>query len=354
MKIVTFLGMLSCAWSGAEPIAVHWNSNPDEVDGYRLYKGNAETRVFMGATTDHSASVELADGESLFVSSFRGTLESLPSEMLAFELQESANLFHWNHVSQPEPSGVQYFTRFKVVTSAQVVSPVPTNAVVLPGAPLGLRLNPASGASSTLFPLEPQTPGIRDLPTPWIIAHRGGWNVAPAHTLEAYRMCVASGIRFIEPDVQVLPDGTVVVMHDSKIDSTTNGTGNVTDQTGVSWQSLLNDDGARLQGWAVNYKCPTFDDVLREFGNRVVVVPEAKNAGSGAAIVRKLQEFNIRTDMVIIQGSSLAELEAGLAAGYPCMRMSSTTTQRPLPPALSSRVLGGMRRRKSRRRRLRG
>ena len=55
----------------------------------------------------------------------------------------------------------------------------------------------------------------------------------------------------------------------------------------------------------------------------MVIVPEAKNAGAGAAIVHKLQEFNIRKDMVIIQGS-LTELAPGVAAGYPCMRMSST------------------------------
>ena len=136
-------------------------------------------------------------------------------------------------------------------------------------------------------------------------------------------MCVASGIKFIEPDVQLLPDGTVVVMHDSTINRTTTGTGTVSSQTGSSWQSLAIDDGARLQGWATNLECPTFDEVLREFGNRVVIVPEAKNTGAGTAIVGKLQEFNIRKDMVIIQGS-ISELAAGVAAGYPCMRMSST------------------------------
>lgn len=165
--------------------------------------------------------------------------------------------------------------------------------------------------------------GIYDLPTPWIIAHRGGRNVAPEHTLEAYRLSVASGIKFIETDVQVLRDGTTVVMHDSMITRTTTGTGNVLDQTGASWQTLVNDDGARLTGWSTRLRCPTFDDVLREFGNRVVIVPEAKNAGAGAAIVSKLQEFGIRKDMVIIQGS-ITELAPDVAAGYPCMRMSST------------------------------
>jgi hypothetical protein len=64
--------------------------------------------------------------------------------------------------------------------------------------------------------------------------------------------------------------------------------------------------------------------VLREFGNRVVIVPEAKNAGAGAAIVGKLLEYGIRKDMVIIQSPHLTELAPAVAAGYPCMRMSNT------------------------------
>lgn len=324
MKTTTIFSMAFCAFVGAEPVSVRWSSNPDAVDGYRIYKGDANGRVFIKATTDTKASVDMADGESLFVAASRGVLESEPSEALVFEFQDSTDMLDWNHVAQAEPVAPRYFTRFKVQTSEQPVTPTPTNAAILPLTPLDLGLNPAPGSTPPPEQTEIQAPGIRDLPAPWIIAHRGGWNVAPEHTMEAYRMSVASGIKFIEPDVQILPDGTVVVMHDSTINRTTTGTGNVSAQTGASWQSLVNDDGARLQGWATNLKCPTFDDVLREFGNRVVIVPEAKNAGAGAAIVQKLQEFNIRQDMVIIQSPSLAELAAGVAAGYPCMRMSST------------------------------
>jgi glycerophosphoryl diester phosphodiesterase len=323
MKSTTILLSACCAWASAEPVSVRWSNNLDEVDGYRIYKGDANSRVFVKTATDTNAFVDIADGESLFVVAFRGVLESEPSEALIFELQNSRDLVAWNHIARPEPIGSSYFTRFKVQTSAQPVLPTPTNASIIPKTPLAPGLNPAPGTAPPPELLELPALGIRDLPTPWIIAHRGGWNVAPEHTLEAYRMAVASGIRFIEPDVQVLNDGTVVVVHDSTIDRTTTGTGRVSDQTSATWQALVNDDGKRLQGWATNLQCPTFDDVLREFGNRVVIVPEAKNAGAGAAIVAKLQEFGIRTDMAIIQGS-IEELAAGVAAGYPCMRMSST------------------------------
>lgn len=324
MKTTVFLLILSSAWGVADPVAVRWDPSSDEVDGYRLYKGDVNARTFVSATNEAGASALVEDGESLFVSSFWGVLESQASEILEFELQGSSNLLHWDHPLQAEPVGPMYFTRFKVQGFPQPALPPPSNAAIIPQTPLNLGLNPAPGSTPPPESSEIPAPGIRDLPTPWIIAHRGGWNVAPEHTLEAYRMSVASGIRFIEPDVQVLPDGTVVVIHDSTINRTTSGTGNVSSQTGVSWSALLNDDGARLQGWATNLKCPTFDDVLREFGNRVVIVPEAKNAGAGAAIVEKLQEFGIRKDMVIIQSPSLAELATGVAAGYSCMRMSST------------------------------
>jgi glycerophosphoryl diester phosphodiesterase len=324
MRKMTMVVIGFCAPICAESVAVDWSGNPDVIDGYRIYKGDVNGRAFVKATTDSKALIDIADGESLFVTAFRGVLESQPSVALDFEHQDSDDLLHWNHIVQPVPTGRQYFTRFKVQTSAQPATTPPTNLAILPQPPLALGLNPAPGAAPPLEQTRFQALGIHDLHTPWIIAHRGGWNVAPEHTLEAYRMCVASGIRFIEPDVQVLPDETVVVMHDSTITRTTTGTGNVSDQTFASWQSLLNDDGARLQGWATNLKCPTFDDVLREFGNRVVIVPEAKNTGAGAAIVRKLMEFNIRKDMAIIQAPSITELEAGVAAGYPCMRMYST------------------------------
>jgi glycerophosphoryl diester phosphodiesterase len=359
-----------------------WTSSPDEVDGYRIYKGDANNRVFVEATTETRAAVDMLDGESLFLTAFRGVLESEPTHVLTFALQASSDLTDWQRVAQAAPTGPQYFTRFKIEEEAQPAPLVANNSTSLPAAPSFLRWNPvpstepmiahyswlqemlagppllrsaAEGApvnpgiggteitsvgqrcrvgdaepyewywapSLTHWEKEGRALGIHELPTPWIIAHRGGWNVAPEHTLEAYRMCVASGVQFIEPDVQVLSDGTVVVMHDPTLTRTTTSSGPVSDQTGFTWGSLVNDDGARLKGWATRLGCPTFDEVLREFGNRVVIVPEAKNAGAGAAIVRKLQEFNIRKDMVIIQGS-ITELAAGVAAGYPCMRMSST------------------------------
>lgn len=315
-----------CASMQAKPVSVSW-SNLEDIDGYRIYKGDVNQRVFAGATTHTRAAVDIADGESLFVTAYRGVLEGEPSHALSFELQESDDLLRWERVAVEQPRGPRYFTRFKAVTSEQPAPLVPNNSSAIPGMPPDFALG---RATSPRCEWEHQPLGIRDLPTPWIIAHRGGRNVAPENTLEAFRMSVASGIMFIEPDVQVLPDGTLVVMHDRTVSRTTTGTGNVSDQTAETWASLVHDDGKRLEGWSTALRCPTFDDVLAEFGNRVVIVPEGKNAGSVAAIVQKLLEHGIRKDMVIIQSPHLSELAPAIAAGYPCMRMSSTNYEETL------------------------
>ena len=166
--------------------------------------------------------------------------------------------------------------------------------------------------------------GINDIPYPWVIAHRGCYNVAPEETMEAYRISVAAGVRFIEPDCVLLADGTLGVMHDSTVDRTTSGTGNVNTFNAISWKNLKNDDGARLVGWDTNLRCPTFDEFLAEFGNKVVIVPECKTQGCAPALIAALQRHNIRKDMVIVQGSILADCGAAVQSGYPAMRMNST------------------------------
>lgn len=167
-------------------------------------------------------------------------------------------------------------------------------------------------------------PGIHDIPHPWVIGHRGCYNVAPEETMEGYRISVDAGVRFIEPDCVLLADGTLGVMHDSTVDRTTSGTGNVNTFNAISWKNLNNDDGARLVGWGTNLRCPTFDEFLAEFGNKVVIVPECKTQGCAPALIAALQRHNIRKDMVIVQGSLLADCVAAVQAGYPAMRMSST------------------------------
>ena len=68
---------------------------------------------------------------------------------------------------------------------------------------------------------------------PWLerrvlnIAHQGGESEFPSNTLYAFRRSVRAGADMLELDVGVTRDGTVVVMHDTTVNRTTNGRGTV-------------------------------------------------------------------------------------------------------------------------------
>lgn len=55
-----------------------------------------------------------------------------------------------------------------------------------------------------------------------LIAHRGASGYAPEHTLAAYDLAIAQKADFVEPDLAVSKDGTLVCLHDDTLDRTTN------------------------------------------------------------------------------------------------------------------------------------
>ncbi len=64
-------------------------------------------------------------------------------------------------------------------------------------------------------------------PYPRILAHRGGGSVAPENTLVGIRAAAGMGFAGVEIDVQLAACGTPVLMHDTTVDRTTDGYGNV-------------------------------------------------------------------------------------------------------------------------------
>lgn len=63
------------------------------------------------------------------------------------------------------------------------------------------------------------------------VAHRGFSSVAPENTLPAYKLAKEKGFFYVETDVSFTSDGVPVCLHDSTIDRTSNGTGNINSLT---------------------------------------------------------------------------------------------------------------------------
>ena len=81
-------------------------------------------------------------------------------------------------------------------------------------------------------------------------AHRGNNSTFPENSLEAFKSVTRH--EFFECDVQVTKDGEWIVMHDTTVDRTTNGTGNVKDLAYDQIRALKIDAGSNinnLQDW---------------------------------------------------------------------------------------------------------
>ena len=64
-----------------------------------------------------------------------------------------------------------------------------------------------------------------------VLAHRGASAYAPENTLEAFSLAIDMKADGIETDVYLSKDGRIVILHDEKIERTSNGQGKVSEYT---------------------------------------------------------------------------------------------------------------------------
>jgi len=81
-------------------------------------------------------------------------------------------------------------------------------------------------------------PAIEHNRKPLVIAHRGASGFAPENTLAAFKLAIALGADGIEMDAQLSADGQAVVIHDARVNRTTNATGLVAGFTAAELQKL--------------------------------------------------------------------------------------------------------------------
>jgi len=103
-------------------------------------------------------------------------------------------------------------------------------------------------------------PLLRDRRLPLVAAHRGTTVAAPENTLAGFRAALARGARALETDIQLSADGAVVVIHDARLDRTTNGTGWVKDHSLAALRTL--DAGGWFSDQFRGVQVPLFDEVL--------------------------------------------------------------------------------------------
>jgi len=81
-------------------------------------------------------------------------------------------------------------------------------------------------------------PALEHNRKPLVIAHRGASAFAPENTLAAFKLAIALGADGIELDAQLSSDGQAVVIHDARVNRTTDRTGLVQSFTAAELQQL--------------------------------------------------------------------------------------------------------------------
>ncbi len=163
-----------------------------------------------------------------------------------------------------------------------------------------------------------------------VIAHRGASGERPEHTLESYRLAIAQGADYIEPDLVMTRDGVLVARHENEIGGTTDVAQHPEFADRQRTQTI---DGETLSGWFTedftlaeiktlrarerlpalrpdntafdgHYAVPTFDEIMklatdtnreRSLGKPIGVYPETKHPAHFTALGLPLELPVLRT-----------------------------------------------------------
>jgi glycerophosphoryl diester phosphodiesterase len=135
------------------------------------------------------------------------------------------------------------------------------------GVALSLLFSPISQA----FAAEPATGERKQVDN---IAHRGATGYAPENTIAGFDLAVDMKADYIEIDVQRSKDGELVVIHDTTVDRTTDGTGKVGDLTFDYLRSL--DAGSWKGEQFAGEPIPAFEEILDRYHGKVGILIELK------------------------------------------------------------------------------
>ena len=128
--------------------------------------------------------------------------------------------------------------------------------------------------------------------TAMIMAHRGYSAQAPENTMPAFQKCIDNRFTAAELDVQMLADGTVVVLHDDNLKRTTGVDKNVWEVTYDEIKDL--DNGSFFDESFTGTTIPTLDEVIRLAGRgkeKLYLNIEIKRNGHDDGIVEKVIEI---------------------------------------------------------------
>jgi glycerophosphoryl diester phosphodiesterase len=114
------------------------------------------------------------------------------------------------------------------------------------------------------------------------IGHRGAMGYISENTLSSFEKSIKIGVDVIELDVRLCKTGQLVIIHDEKVDRTTNSKGYVAEKTLEELKALNTGNGEEI---------PTLYESLSFIDRRVKVNIELKGVGTARPVYKTIQDF---------------------------------------------------------------
>lgn len=114
------------------------------------------------------------------------------------------------------------------------------------------------------------------------IGHRGAMGYAPENTIKSFEVALEMGVPMIEIDVAACASGEAVVIHDDRVDRTTNGEGYVSE---LNLQELLKLDAGDGE------KIPTLRETLSFLAGKCELNIELKNRAVVKEVAGLISEY---------------------------------------------------------------
>ncbi|MBA3017843.1 MAG: glycerophosphodiester phosphodiesterase [Proteobacteria bacterium] len=124
-----------------------------------------------------------------------------------------------------------------------------------------------------------------------IMGHRGAAALEPENTLLSIRKAMEIGVDAVEIDVHLSKDKEIVVMHDSTLDRTTNGTGPVNNYTLSELKKYDAGKGETI---------PTLQQVMELTDKKVSLVIELKEKDTEKIVVEQIKKNKLEDNVYVI------------------------------------------------------
>ena len=125
-----------------------------------------------------------------------------------------------------------------------------------------------------------------------VLGHRGCAGLEPENTIRAFKKALDLGVDLIEFDVRMTRDKKLVVIHDEKLDRTTNGCGFVSD---FDFEEIRGFDAGKGE------KIPSFEEAINFLKNeKPTIVIEIKEPETTEKVLKIVKKENLENKIIIV------------------------------------------------------